>query len=183
MFAGYYSLSPNMESYDAGAVSLTTDFTIGAGQIWLSNVQCDGDEARLTDCTIPTFGTTNCTHAEDAGVSCPTCTQGDIRLRGGTATSGRVEICYKNIWGTVCDDLWSTTDAQVVCRQLGFEITGQCPTTNGIMPWLISALSSHPIPHCIPFRSPLHPLAFQLSCVRFHTLFCVYYWIRKSSAT
>ena len=53
-----------------------------------------------------------------------TCTQGAIRLQGGTATSGRVEICNSNVWGTVCDDFWGTDDARVVCRQLGFEERG-----------------------------------------------------------
>jgi deleted-in-malignant-brain-tumors protein 1 len=57
-------------------------------------------------------------------VRCTPCSpQGAIRLRGGTSTSGRVEIC-NNQWGTVCDDFWGTTDAQVACTQLGFEQTG-----------------------------------------------------------
>ena len=30
-----------------------------------------------------------------------------------------MEICINNYWGTVCDDLWGTADAGVVCRQLG----------------------------------------------------------------
>ena len=57
-------------------------------------------------------------------VTCLACLQGSIRLQGGTATQGRVEVCNNNVWGTVCDDFWETADAQVACRQLGFTSSG-----------------------------------------------------------
>ena len=49
------------------------------------------------------------------------CSQGDIRLIGGTlASEGRVEVCNQNEWGSVCDINWDVNDANVACRQAGF---------------------------------------------------------------
>ena len=43
----------------------------------------------------------------------------DIRLKDGPDnSSGRVEIFYRGKWGTVCDDGFDDTDAEVICRQL-----------------------------------------------------------------
>ena len=46
---------------------------------------------------------------------------GDLRLIGPTSFQGTVAVYYKGVWGTICDDSWGFTDANVVCKQLGFE--------------------------------------------------------------
>jgi hypothetical protein len=57
---------------------------------------------------------------------CFPCNRGDVRLQGlgGTVTFGYIEICNNGTWGSVCSSSWGTADAQVVCRQLGYETLG-----------------------------------------------------------
>ncbi|XP_058272779.1 deleted in malignant brain tumors 1 protein-like [Hemibagrus wyckioides] len=94
-------------------------FGQGSGPIWLDNVQCSGSESNITQCSHRGFGSHNCSHGEDAGVTCSDGTY--IRLIGGNNNicSGTVEILHDDQWGTVCDDVWDLNDAEVVCRQLG----------------------------------------------------------------
>ena len=59
------------------------------------------------------------------------CVDGEVRLVDGAVDEmnhtldGRVEICFNNAWGTVCDNFFHTIDAQVTCDQLtGFAREG-----------------------------------------------------------
>ncbi|XP_039630683.1 deleted in malignant brain tumors 1 protein-like [Polypterus senegalus] len=93
-------------------------FGRGSGKIWMDDVSCSGRESSLLECGHNGLGKHNCASDEDAGVICSGA-RINIRLVNGTnKCSGRVELLHNDQWGTVCDDGWDLTDAEVVCREL-----------------------------------------------------------------
>ncbi|XP_041453649.1 deleted in malignant brain tumors 1 protein-like [Lytechinus variegatus] len=112
-----------------GAVSSHSEAHFGEGtdQIWLDNVDCIGTESRLSGCRHNGWGSHNCHHGEDAGVTCQEAAEGNTKGAVALVNSqgrnwyGRVQIYYNNTWGTVCDTLWSLNEARVVCNSLGFD--------------------------------------------------------------
>ncbi|XP_061176813.1 deleted in malignant brain tumors 1 protein-like [Saccostrea echinata] len=107
----------NLGLPSANAVARSSSyFGQGDGKIWFDNLDCLGTEHEVLNCSHGGIGVHNCTHDNDAGVSCL-----HTRLMGGRdETEGRVEVYINDEWGTVCDDDWDNSDAQVVCRSVGF---------------------------------------------------------------
>ncbi|KAL9959876.1 hypothetical protein ACROYT_G033246 [Oculina patagonica] len=64
---------------------------------------------------------TNCLNNSDGNLQ--TC-KVLVRLNGAKVDyGGRVEVFYRGKWGKICRSEWGITDAQVICRQLGFKDT------------------------------------------------------------
>ena len=109
-----YAKATGLELFNAG----------DTGIIWMDRVQCEGDETKLWDCSFGGWGHlgSTCSPTQAAGVICETAGRDfQVRLSGGaTSREGRVEVAFQGQWGTICDTNWDITDANIVCRQLGY---------------------------------------------------------------
>jgi deleted-in-malignant-brain-tumors protein 1 len=121
----------------------------GSGPFWLSQVQCDGTESNLYDC-LYTENTEGCIHFnDDVSVVCKTDNtvyeEGSLRLvDGGSNADGRLEIYYRGLWGTVCDDFFSLDGARVVCRNLGYQDAVEYTSSYG-QPETFGPISIHSV--------------------------------------
>ena len=107
-----------------------------------TNIACGGWETTLADCNKQVYPQSECSRNNVAGVLCGhgngiisklynhvimhiDCNDGDLRLVGSQwSYEGTIEVCFDKIWGLISDSAWSQQDAEVVCRQLGYQIQG-----------------------------------------------------------
>ena len=96
----------------------------------IDNVTCTGSETTPFHCTYhksPSSCTPYC--SKNLGIRCfnqGICTNGAVRLMDGIIENeGRVEVCVNGVWGTVCDQGFTKTDANIICKQLGLPDTGR----------------------------------------------------------
>ncbi|XP_016115429.1 scavenger receptor cysteine-rich type 1 protein M130-like [Sinocyclocheilus grahami] len=84
---------------------------------------CDGNETKLSECSISSWSRAECSHRRDVGVICSNSSlalhDGLVRLSGERQCEGEVEVFIQQVWRRVLLDSRSLTESSVVCRQLG----------------------------------------------------------------
>ncbi|XP_048012185.1 scavenger receptor cysteine-rich type 1 protein M130-like [Megalobrama amblycephala] len=98
-------------------------FGEGSSEIWADVFDCDGNETKLSECSISSWSRAESSHRRDVGVICSNSSlavhDGLVRLSGERQCEGEVEVSIHQVWRRVLLDSWSLTESSVVCRQLG----------------------------------------------------------------
>uniref|UniRef100_A0A8C6TYL7 Neurotrypsin n=1 Tax=Neogobius melanostomus TaxID=47308 RepID=A0A8C6TYL7_9GOBI len=117
----YYGLNHNFSCRLSGIAHEVRLSGSSLAKVHYRSVHCQGEEPGLLQCpktpwnggACPSAAAVTCTpHREQ--VTLP------VRLIGGhSASEGTVQVFHAGQWGSICDDQWDDSDAEVVCRQLG----------------------------------------------------------------
>ncbi|XP_066108694.1 antigen WC1.1-like [Saccopteryx bilineata] len=117
---------------DSGTLGSSVNFREGSRPRWVDGIQCRNTDRSLWQCPSDPWKYNSCRQSDEAYITCagrrpkscpnaaPCKDKQKLRLSDGdTKCSGRVEVWHNGSWGTVCDDSWSLSEAEVVCQQLG----------------------------------------------------------------
>jgi len=116
-------------------------YGVGDGLIWFDNVTCSGSEQHIGECSHSDWTVHRCSHHNDVAVSCisnrsaanesdSTAPVTPVRLVGGSNSTGRLEVLHNGVWGTVCGDFFTVTEARVICRMFGFSLGSKVDNSN-----------------------------------------------------
>lgn len=136
-----------MVEHTIGAIAWSGDqirFSEGVLPSVMGMVNCSGDESRIVDChhaasppcgrfsdagvfcqgeyysedTVIIINIKNYAFNLDTGTEAGNCSEGSLRLTGGSGLAGRLEICINNAWGTICGTHFQSSELQVACSQV-----------------------------------------------------------------
>jgi hypothetical protein len=100
--------------------------------VFLGSVSCGDNDRNLSLCSHM-FSPDNCYTAESVAVICTVndsqCSpSGAIRVVDGDIPAvdeaGRMEVCLGGSWGSICNDGWTDTSADYICKNLNMNYTG-----------------------------------------------------------
>uniref|UniRef100_A0A9J7Y871 Si:dkey-21h14.12 n=1 Tax=Cyprinus carpio carpio TaxID=630221 RepID=A0A9J7Y871_CYPCA len=94
-------------------------FGEGSGEIWADVFDCDGNETKLSECSISSWSRAIYWPTSECFYSSLALHDGLVRLSGERQCEGEVEVFIHQVWRRVLLDSWSLTESSVVCRQLG----------------------------------------------------------------
>ncbi|XP_072273478.1 scavenger receptor cysteine-rich type 1 protein M130 isoform X3 [Pyxicephalus adspersus] len=119
---------------------------IGTPKLWLSGLNCIGNENVLRQCPYDSWGTSDAQVKEATRVVCSETT--NLRLVGGAnECEGRLEVFYNGSWGSVCSNLMSSHSISVICKQLNCGTSGQLEASFtyglGAAPYWLDRIECH----------------------------------------
>ncbi|KAK2856304.1 hypothetical protein Q5P01_005039 [Channa striata] len=110
----------------AHKITTMTEYGQGSGNVWIDQIECNGQESTLPQCPQRSYRERRCNITSVAGVICTGSLQVQL-VNGKDECSGRLEVRQGEVWKTVCDADWTLAKAQTVCDLLECGLAVEAP--------------------------------------------------------
>ncbi|KAL0153754.1 hypothetical protein M9458_050941, partial [Cirrhinus mrigala] len=125
-------------------------FGEGSGEIWADVFDCDGNETKLSECSISSWSRAECSHRRDVGVICTDSSlalhDGLVRLSGERQCEGEVEVFIHQVWRRVLLDSLSLTESSSPAPESNLSVFTSLATTTSVSPPQIPSAASLSVP-------------------------------------